>query len=83
MSHFYQVEANKRISIGFFSRAVVIAIRPNDVQRFFERNVKCNVTFFRLIKYKIFTIVYEYVINSHYCDCKQNIYRNNFYKQKQ
>lgn len=82
MSYFYQVEANKGITIVFFSRAVVITIQPN-VQRFFERNVKCNVTFFRLIKYKIFTIIYEYVINSHYCDCRQNIYRNNSYKQKQ
>ena len=34
------------------SHAVDITMRPN-VQRLIERNVKCHVTFFRLIKFKI------------------------------
>jgi hypothetical protein len=46
-------EAHKGISMGVFSHAVDITMRPN-VQRSIERNVKCHVTFFRLIKFKIF-----------------------------
>ena len=37
---------------GVFSCAVDITMRPN-VQRLIERNVKCHVSFFRLIKFKI------------------------------
>jgi len=35
------------------SRAVEITVRPK-VQWLIERNVKCHVTFFRLIKFKIY-----------------------------
>jgi len=41
------------ISMGVFSLAVDITMRPN-VQRLIDRNIKCHVTFFRLIKFKIF-----------------------------
>jgi len=34
------------------SRAIDITMRPN-VQQLIEHNVKCHVTFFRLIKFKI------------------------------
>jgi hypothetical protein len=47
-------EAHKGIFMGVFLHAVDIIMRPN-VQQLFERNVKCHVTFFRLIKFKIYT----------------------------
>jgi hypothetical protein len=46
------IVVHKGISMEVFSRAVDITMRPN-VQRLIERNFKCHVTFFRLIKFKI------------------------------
>jgi hypothetical protein len=59
-----------RISLGVFSCVVDITMRPN-VQQLIERNVKCHVTFFRLIQFKIsirvcYKEIYIYIDNTRY-----------------
>ena len=74
---------NKWSSQGYFDGGFLacddITMRPN-VQRLIERNVKCYVTFFRLIKFKISTWVCNKVIGWLFFEYENNTQK--FYDRK-